>query len=134
MTTQTNGTREMAVRPVAFDVRSESTPGVTYRVQLAHCDCPDFDNRRGSARNPLCKHIRLAYQAAGWKVPGSFGLDEATAVELLIDFRVSASAAGAAVRRSRQHTQGTIELPDGGFAVVIYRRGANVYDVELASG
>lgn len=129
--TQANGTREMAVRPVAFDVRSESKAGVTYRVQLAHCDCPDFDNRRGSRRNPLCKHIRQAYQAAGWQIPGTFGLDEATAVELLVDFRVTASAAGAAVRRSRQHPQGTVELPDGVIAVITYRRGAGVYDVEL---
>ena len=134
MATSANGTsRAMAVRPVAFDVKSESKPGVTYRVQLAHCDCPDFDNRRGSARNPLCKHIRLAYQAAGWQIPGTFGLDEATAVELLVDFRVSASAAGAAVRRAREGLrQGTVGLPDGGIAVIIYRKGANLYDVELA--
>lgn len=132
MTTSANGTRAMAVRPVAFDVHSETHPGRVYRVQLAHCDCPDFDNRRGSARNPLCKHIRLAYQAAGWQVPGTFGLDEATAVELLVDFRVSASAAGAAVRRAREGLrQGTVGLPDGGIAVIIYRRASDLFDVEL---
>jgi predicted nucleic acid-binding Zn finger protein len=62
-----NGT--MAVRPLTVEVRSESKPGESYTVTLAHCDCPDFFWRKGSAENPFCKHIIAAYEQAGWHAP-----------------------------------------------------------------
>jgi hypothetical protein len=131
MTTQTP-TREMYLRPTAFVVASESKPDVTYRVTLPDCECPDFKFRKSSKPGSLCKHLRAAFTAAGWKVPGgNTGLDEATAVELLADFQVSASAAGAAVRRARQAIRSTIALPTLGIVVITYDRSHDRYDVEL---
>jgi hypothetical protein len=134
--TQANGTapREMYLRPMTFEVSSASKTGVVYSVTLPNCTCPDFAYRRThNPREPFCKHLLAAYEMAGWRArPGTSGLDEATAVELLIDFRVPASAAGAAVRRARDRAQGTVDLPDGaGIAVIVFRRGSGLFDVEL---
>jgi hypothetical protein len=60
-----NGT--MAVRPLTVEVRSQSEPGKSYTVTLAHCDCKDFFWRKGSSAAPFCKHIIEAYaQLGGW--------------------------------------------------------------------
>lgn len=59
---------DMAVRPLTVEVRSESKPGVSYHVTLAHCDCPDFFWRHASGSDdPFCKHIKETYaRIAGW--------------------------------------------------------------------
>lgn len=131
MTTQTP-TREMYLRPLTFEVASETKPETTYHVTLPDCTCPDFKYRKSSKPGSLCKHLRAAFTAAGWQVPGgTTRLDEETAVELLVDFQVSASAAGAAVRRARQNVQGTITLPTRGIVMITYDRSRDRYDVEL---
>jgi hypothetical protein len=67
MTTQTP-TREMFLRPLTFEVSSESKPNVTYRVTLPSCECPDFAYRRTRPSGPegmFCKHLRAAFASAG---------------------------------------------------------------------
>jgi hypothetical protein len=67
---QPNGNGQLAARPLTAEVRSERDPGTSYTVTFAHCTCPDFYWRRGSAERPFCKHITAAYeQAGGWRVP-----------------------------------------------------------------
>lgn len=55
------------VRPLVVEVRSERDPRKSYVVTLAHCECRDFFERRGSAESPFCKHIVAAYAQAGWR-------------------------------------------------------------------
>lgn len=134
MTTQTP-TREMFLRPLTFEVSSESKPNVTYRVTLPSCECPDFAYRRTHPSGPegmFCKHLRAAFASAGWQLPGrdTSRLDEATARELLLDFHVGSGSANAALARSRRHVQGTIELGTG-IIVIVYNRAADTYDVQL---
>lgn len=68
----------MAVRPLTVEVRSETTPGESYVVTLPHCPCLDFFYRHHRGQDPLCKHLRAAYDQAGWVVPEQ-AEDEATA-------------------------------------------------------
>lgn len=64
--TQTNP-QAMLVRPLQVEVSSQSNPGESYVVTLAHCTCKDFRWRKGTNDRRTCKHIEEAYAiVAGW--------------------------------------------------------------------
>lgn len=135
MTTQTNGTRlqneALAVRPLTAEVRSETDQTKAYTVTLPYCPCPDFFYRRGNLESWACKHLRAAMGLVGSPSRDTSRLDEATAVELLTDFGANPRMAAAALARSQRMTQGTIDVPGRGIAVIEYNRTADTYDVRL---
>lgn len=134
-TTQANGTREMYLRPTAFEVASETKPNVTYDVTLPNCTCPDFKYRRTHKPGTYCKHLVAALASAGWQVPGgNTRLDETTAAELLYDLGITVTAAEAALRRARGSRQeATVTGLRGDIAVITLDRAAGLYDIEIHS-
>jgi hypothetical protein len=75
----------MSIRPLTFEVTSESDPAQTYHVALPSCECKDFRYRRTHSRDPFCKHIRAAFDLAGWHLPEqTTGLTKDEAKSLLL--------------------------------------------------
>jgi len=111
MATQTT-TRQMILRPTSFEVSSESKPGVTYRVQLPDCDCPDFRYRRThNPDSPFCKHLLLAFAQAGWQLPEKTeGLNYDEAVALLVRKGAGVIAARTALTRAFRGGQGLVSF------------------------
>jgi hypothetical protein len=62
----------MLVLPIQVVVSSETTPGLTYQVQLPYCPCRDFKHRRADW-NPdtdeiadyFCKHLITGIRTVG---------------------------------------------------------------------
>jgi hypothetical protein len=133
MTTST--LHEMAVRPTAFEVTSETDPAVVYKVQLPGCECRDFRYRRtANPRSPFCKHLLRAFEMAGWQLPASTDtsrLDWEAAADLLTDFGITKRAAEAALGRAQVSTAGSHMSIADGIAVILYSKPADTFDVRL---
>ena len=122
----------MRLRPTAFAVESQSTPGKFYHVQLATCECPDFMHRRGSRKSPFCKHLLAGYLMGGWQLPQEWttGLDSDALVELLRALGVNKHAAAVTVQHARaQGAAGVPVNPDGELATIVYSRADGVFAV-----
>jgi choline dehydrogenase-like flavoprotein len=133
MTTQTNGRPQneaLAVRPLTAEVRSETDPAKAYTVTLPYCPCKDFFYRRGNLSDWACKHLKAAMGLVGAPSRDTSRLDEATARELLLDLKVSITAANGALARSRRHPQGTITMGED-VIVIVYDRHGDFYDLRL---
>lgn len=65
----------IVMRPLQVEVQADpngKNPNATYRVQLPHCDCPDFRYRdHADDDDPhLCKHILGVWRRTyGWRQP-----------------------------------------------------------------
>lgn len=133
MTTVREDTSAMAIRPLTFEVTSESDPTQTYVVQLPYCPCKDFRYRRTQKINPFCKHLVRAFAEAGWHLPEATSkLTREEAKSLLLRHGAyNVHSINAVLTQARLRVgQRTITLSEGD-ALVEYDSEGRTYDVDL---